>query len=205
MTLSDYTPDDLRLLETVARIASNALDNAILYAETRYDAMTDLLTGLPNSRALQLRFEQEAARASRSGTPFYLLMFDLDNFKPVNDRYGHRIGDEFLYRIGNMLNSQFREYDFFSRYGGDEFVALVGQINEDQCEQLCERLQKAVEQFEFQARPGERVRVGISIGAAEYGRDGATMDKLLLAADRAMYSDKKIRKKASKASGSLSR
>ncbi|HKY06143.1 MAG TPA: diguanylate cyclase, partial [Blastocatellia bacterium] len=194
MTLAQYTNDDLRLLETVARIASDALDNAVLYAETRYDAMTDVLTGLPNSRALQLRFEQEAARADRSGSPFHVLMLDLDHFKPVNDTHGHQVGDSVLKAIGQVLSSQFREYDFLARYAGDEFVALVTQMTDAQCDQLCLRLQQVVGEFCYPVRDGQSVRVGISVGSALYNRDGKTMDKLLLKADRSMYSDKKIRK-----------
>jgi diguanylate cyclase (GGDEF)-like protein/putative nucleotidyltransferase with HDIG domain len=194
MTLSDYTNDDLRLLETVARLASDALDNAMRYAATKSDALTDLLTGLPNSRALQLKFEQEAARADRAGAPFYVLMFDLDNFKPVNDTYGHQVGDDFLKAISRMLNSHFGEYDFFSRYAGDEFVAMVTNITQEQCEQLCERLQDAVDKFAYCVRSNKFVQVGISIGASLYGRDGTTIDDLLLASDRAMYSNKSNRK-----------
>jgi diguanylate cyclase (GGDEF)-like protein/putative nucleotidyltransferase with HDIG domain len=194
MTLVDYTNDDLRLLETVARIASDALDNAVRYAETKSDAMTDVLTGLPNSRALQLRFEQEAARAERSNTPFHVLMLDLDNFKPINDTHGHQVGDDFLKAISHMLGSQFSKYDFFARYAGDEFVALVNQIDEQQCAQLVAQLQKAVEQFAFCVRPMKYVHVGVSVGAAMYGRDGTTIDTLVMAADRAMYSDKHDRK-----------
>lgn len=194
MTLVDYTNDDLRLLETVARIASDALDNAVRYAETKSDAMTDLLTGLPNSRALQLRFEQEAARAERSGNPFHVLMLDLDNFKPINDTHGHQVGDDFLKAISHMLGSQFSKYDFFARYAGDEFVALVSQIDEEQCAQVVEQLQRAVEQFAFCVRPLKYVQVGVSVGAAMYGRDGTTIDTLLMSADRAMYSDKHDRK-----------
>jgi diguanylate cyclase (GGDEF)-like protein/putative nucleotidyltransferase with HDIG domain len=194
MTLPDYTDDDLRLLEKVARLASDALDNAIRYAETRSDALSDPLTGLPNSRALNVRFEQEAARGDLSGTPFHLLMLDLDNFKPINDTYGHRVGDDFLKAIATLLGSQFSDYDFISRYAGDEFVALVGQMSDRQCEQLCDRLQRAVEQFAFCVRPMKYARVGISIGMSLYGRDGATLDKLLLAADRAMYVNKNSRK-----------
>jgi diguanylate cyclase (GGDEF)-like protein/putative nucleotidyltransferase with HDIG domain len=194
MTLVDYTNDDLRLLETVARIASDALDNAVRYAETKSDAMTDVLTGLPNSRALQLRFEQEAARAERSGTPFHVLMMDLDNFKPINDTHGHQVGDDFLKAISHMLGSQFSKYDFFARYAGDEFVALLGQIDGHQCAKVVEQIQRAVEQFAFCVRPMKYVQVGVSVGAAMYGQDGASLDTLLMAADRAMYSDKHDRK-----------
>lgn len=193
-TLPDYTDDDLRLLEKVGRLAADALDNAIRYAETRSDALTDPLTGLPNSRALNVRFEQHAARADLAGSSFHLLMLDLDNFKPINDTYGHRVGDDFLKALGGLLASQFGEYDFFARYAGDEFVALVNHSSDQQCGELCGRLQRAVDQFAFCVRPMKYAKVGISIGTALYGRDGTTLDKLLLAADREMYVQKNSRK-----------
>ena len=193
MTAKDYSSDDLRLLGTVARIASDALHNAMLYAETRADAMTDLLTDLPNARALQLRFEEEAVRAATTGSSFYLVMFDLDSFKPINDRYGHQVGDEFLKAISLMLSLQFREEDFFARYAGDEFVAIVS-LSEEQCEAVKLRIRRAVDQFSFCVRPTKYVRVGVSIGSARYGSDGTTIDDMLLAADRAMYENKHNRK-----------
>jgi diguanylate cyclase (GGDEF)-like protein len=121
-------------------------------------------------------------------------MLDLDNFKPINDTHGHQVGDDFLKAISHMLGSQFSKYDFFARYAGDEFVALVNQIDEQQCAQLVAQLQKAVEQFAFCVRPMKYVQVGVSVGAAMYGRDGTTIDTLVMAADRAMYSDKHDRK-----------
>jgi diguanylate cyclase (GGDEF)-like protein/putative nucleotidyltransferase with HDIG domain len=193
MAATDYSSDDLRLLETVARIASDALHNAMRYAETRADAMTDLLTDLPNARALQLRFEQEAVQPASEADPLQLLMFDLDSFKPINDRYGHQVGDEFLKAISLMLSLQFREEDFFARYAGDEFVALV-RVNQEQCEALKLRIRRAVDQFSFCVRPMKFVRVGVSIGSAQFGQDGTTIDDLLLIADRAMYANKHNRK-----------
>lgn len=192
----DYSEDDLRLLETVARIAADALDNAIRYASTRSEALTDLLTGVPNSRALQLRFEQEAIKADTSGNVFYLLMLDLDGFKPINDTYGHQIGDDFLRAIAQMLQSHFGRFDFFSRYAGDEFVALVTHVDERQCVELCARLQRAVQRFAFCVRPMKYAHVGISIGAAQYRRDGTSMDDLIVAADQAMYLNKQERRTA---------
>jgi diguanylate cyclase (GGDEF)-like protein len=121
-------------------------------------------------------------------------MLDLDNFKPINDTHGHQVGDDFLKAISQMLGSQFSKYDFFARYAGDEFVALVNQIDESQCAQMVEQLQRAVEQFAFCVRPMKYVQVGVSVGAAMYGQDGTTLDALLISADRAMYCDKHDRK-----------
>ncbi|HYG08415.1 MAG TPA: HD domain-containing phosphohydrolase, partial [Pyrinomonadaceae bacterium] len=119
-----YTDDHLHLLDTVARLASDAFSNSLHHAEAESNALTDPLTNLPNARSLQLRFSEEEARARRNGTSFQVVMLDLDEFKSVNDTFGHSIGDQMLREVARVLNAQLREYDFLARYAGDEFVAL---------------------------------------------------------------------------------
>src|SRR5258706_9928388 len=120
--LERYTDDHMRLLETVTRLASDALSNAMHHAEAESNALTDPLTGLPNPRYMALRFEQEAARARRTGRPFQVVMLDLDDFKIVNDTYGHKVGDKMLLEGAHLIHEQLREYAFLARYAGDEFV-----------------------------------------------------------------------------------
>ena len=93
----------MRLLETVTRLASDALANAMQHAEAESHALTDPLTGLPNARALALRFEQEAARSLRTNRTFQVVMLDLDEFKNVNDTYGHKIGDKMLREVAAIM------------------------------------------------------------------------------------------------------
>ena len=126
--LEKYTDDHMRLLETVTSLASDALANAMHHAQAESNALTDPLTGLPNPRYMSLRFEQEAARARRTGRPFQVVMLDLDDFKLVNDTYGHQIGDKMLREIARIIQEQLREYDFLARYAGDEFVAIVQEL-----------------------------------------------------------------------------
>lgn len=190
MELHEYTDDHMRLLETVTRLASDALFNAMHHAEAESNALTDPLTGLPNARCMYLRFEQEAARARRTNRPFQVIMLDLDEFKQVNDTFGHRIGDKMLHEIAHILQGQLREYDFLSRYAGDEFVAIVQDLTGSQVEELCERIESAVSRFSLHVRAEHSARVGISVGASTYGIDGETLDQLLIAADQAMYSAK---------------
>ena len=199
MELPDYTDDHMRLLETVTRLASDALFNAMHHAEAESNALTDPLTGLPNARCMYLRFEQEAARARRTGRPFQVVMLDLDEFKQVNDTYGHRTGDKMLREVARILQGQLREYDFLARYAGDEFVAIVQELTEEQVEELRERIETAVSRFSLHVRASHHARVGISVGAASYGVDGETLDQLLIAADTAMYSAKSVHKKQRKA------
>jgi diguanylate cyclase (GGDEF)-like protein len=192
--LDQYTEDQMRLLETVTKLASDALANSIHHAEAESNALTDVLTGLPNARYLALRFEEEASRARRTGRSFQVVMLDLDDFKIVNDTFGHKVGDKMLREMGRIIQAQLREYDFLARYAGDEFVAVVQELVESQVEELRIRIEKAVSQFSLHVRADRRARVGISIGTATYRTDGETLDQLLIAADQAMYQVKFARK-----------
>ncbi|MGH9967508.1 MAG: diguanylate cyclase [Pyrinomonadaceae bacterium] len=199
--LAGYTDDHMRLLETVTKLASDALANSVHHAEAESNALTDLLTGLPNARYLAVRFEEEVSRARRTGRPFQVVMLDLDDFKIVNDTFGHKVGDKMLREITRIIQSQLREYDFLARYAGDEFVAIVQELVGSQVEELEARIENAVSQFSLHVRADRRARVGISIGTATYGADGETLDQLLIAADQAMYRVKSTHKveKATKA------
>jgi len=194
MTLKEYSDDQIRLLETVTRLASDALANAMNHARAESNALTDPLTGLPNARSLQARFDQEVSRAQRSGRPFQVIMLDLDDFKLVNDTFGHKLGDRMLHEVAHLVHAQLREYDFLARYSGDEFVALVPDVPPDQVEDLRERIEQAVSGFSIEVRGQGQARVGISVGASLYGTDGETLDQLLVAADRAMYRAKSTHK-----------
>jgi diguanylate cyclase (GGDEF)-like protein/putative nucleotidyltransferase with HDIG domain len=196
-----YTDDHLRLLDTVARLASDALSNAMSHAEAESNALTDTLTGLPNARAMYVRFEQEAARARRTGRPFQVVMLDLDDFKQVNDTYGHQVGDRVLREMGRILHAQLREYDFLARYAGDEFVAILQDLTTEQVGELSERIERAVSRFALHVRGDKHARVGISVGAASYGVHGETLDQLLIAADEAMYGVKSGHKQKARSGG----
>jgi len=185
--LEQYTDDHMRLLETVTRLASDALANAMQHAEAESNALTDPLTGLPNARYLALRFEEEAARARRTDRTFQVVMLDLDEFKNVNDTYGHKAGDKMLREIAHIVEAQLREYDFLARYGGDEFVALVQEVVGAQVEELCARIENAVSKFELPLGKNRVARVGISVGTATFGINGETLDQLVVAADNEMY------------------
>ena len=185
-----YTDDHLRLLDTVARLASDALSNAMSHAEAESNALTDTLTGLPNARAMHVRFEQESARARRTGKPFQVVMLDLDDFKQVNDTFGHKTGDRVLREVARIIQAQLREYDFLARYAGDEFVAILQDLSAEQTAELGERIERAVSRFSLHVRGDKHARVGISVGSATYGANGETLDHLLIAADEAMYTVK---------------
>jgi len=192
--LEQYSDDHMRLLETVTRLASDALSNAVHHAEAESNALTDPLTGLPNARYIALRFDEEASRARRTARPFQVVMLDLDDFKIVNDTFGHKVGDKMLREMGRIIQTQLREYDFLARYAGDEFVAIVQELVGNQVEDLRSRIETAVSEFCLQIRGGGEARVGISVGTATFGVEGETLDQLLVAADQAMYRAKSSHK-----------
>lgn len=193
-SLREYTDNQIRLLETVTRLASDALANAMHHAQAESNALTDSLTGLPNARALHVRFDQEVSRARRNNRPFQVIMLDLDDFKIVNDSFGHKIGDRMLREVATLIQNQLREYDFLARYAGDEFVALLPDLSVQQVDELRGRIETIVSSFSLGVAAQTRARVGISIGASIFGADGETLDQLLVAADQAMYRAKSAHK-----------
>jgi diguanylate cyclase (GGDEF)-like protein len=190
--VGSYAADDLRLIEAVAKLAADAIANAVHHERAETSALTDALTGLPNARALRYRFEDDADRARRHRDSFAVVMMDLDGFKSVNDKLGHQAGDQLLRELAALLQGQLRSSDFISRYAGDEFVAVL-QVSQDEALELALRIQRAIDRHDFGCS-GAKLFVGLSVGCASFGSDGETLDELLLAADRAMYADKARRK-----------
>jgi diguanylate cyclase (GGDEF)-like protein len=115
------------------------------------------------------------------------MMLDLDDFKLVNDTFGHKVGDRMLREMGEIIQTQLREYDFLARYAGDEFVAIVQELVGNQVEDLKSRIESSVSEFSLHVRGNGDARVGISVGTATFGLDGETLDQLLVSADQAMY------------------
>jgi len=197
-----YQEEHIRLLETVSRIAADAISKSLKHAVTENYALTDPMTGLPNARSLQMHFEKEVKRASRSEGSFQLLVLDLDGFKAVNDTHGHKTGDRMLKEIGMIIKDQLREYDFLARYGGDEFVAIVPDTANTDVMELVLRVERSVNDFSLLVGDDQTARVGVSVGTACYPIHGETFDQIVASADKAMYLTKSFhRKRAAQAEG----
>lgn len=190
-----YSADEVRLLETISHHTATAVRNALAFERTQESALTDNLTGLPNSRYMYSFFDQERSRSERHGYPLVLMMMDLDGFKRINDTYGHHVGDEILRRVAQVSRGQVRSGDTLIRYAGDEFVAVLHRVTPDLVLEMKSRLQSAVDSFAYEVRPGRVARVGISIGYATYGQDGTAIDELMEVADQRMYQDKLARRR----------
>lgn len=190
-----YSSDEVRLLETISHHAAVAIDNALAFERTQESALTDNLTGLPNSRYLYSFFDQERSRAERHGYPLAMMMMDLDGFKRVNDTYGHSVGDEMLRQVSKVARAELRSGDTLIRYAGDEFVAVLHRATPDVVIELKMRMQEAIDDIAHEVRPGRIARVGVSIGYASYGQDGCSIDDLMEVADQRMYEDKLARRR----------
>lgn len=146
---------------------------------------TDPIMQLPNRPYFETRALNELSRFRRSGHPATLLLIDIDHFKPINDRYGHGMGDMVLKRVADVLRTSVRDIDLPARYGGDEFAMLLVDTDANRAGQAAERLCAQVSELAFDAEPG--LRCSLSIGLAELSRDYETLDQWIRAADAALY------------------
>ncbi|HXH28975.1 MAG TPA: sensor domain-containing diguanylate cyclase, partial [Candidatus Polarisedimenticolia bacterium] len=188
--------DHIRMMDIIAKLSAGAIYNSTVFAETQESALTDDLTNLPNTRYLRQVFQQETIRSQQAGQPMAFLEMDLDNFKSVNDRHGHQIGDRYLAEISRVLRSHLRERDILVRLSGDEFGAILPLTGFAQAALLCERLQRAVDVFSLRLDGGEVARSGLSVGIALFPQDGESFEELLMRADYNMYQNKAARKNA---------
>ncbi len=180
--------DDRATLELLAKELGLLVKNVFLLEETRRLANSDALTGLQNRRRATERLEAEVARARRYGTPLALALCDIDHFKQVNDRYGHNMGDEVLVRVASALQEALRQVDLVGRWGGEEFLVLLPDTDNEGAHIVGERLRMAIESLPaFTDGPNS---VTCSVGMATFqGDDSATgfVDR----ADQSLYKAKK--------------
>jgi diguanylate cyclase (GGDEF)-like protein len=151
---------------------------------------TDPLTGLPNRRRLDEAILAELARSRRTGLPFAVVLIDIDEFKQVNDRHGHGVGDAVLNRVADALTSVTRETDCSGRFGGDEFLAVLDHNDAAGAEVYAERLRQSVSESKIALEGGHEVSVTLSIGIAEWQPEVETPERLIARADEALYAAK---------------
>jgi diguanylate cyclase (GGDEF)-like protein/putative nucleotidyltransferase with HDIG domain len=192
---TSYTTEHVRLLESVAQHAASALNNALTFERTKESALTDPLTELPNARGFYMMLEQRLAECQRMGREsLALISMDIDDFKQVNDQWGHAIGDRLLANVGRVIRKELRQMDILSRYAGDEFVAIMPMASQAMAEAAAARIRNAITQLKFSVRTGKAVEVDMSAGIACFPSDGETTEELLTAAARNMQKDKHARK-----------
>ena len=170
------------------------IHNSVVFEQTQEDSLTDPLTRLPNTRSLFQHLTRELARASRLQIEVSVVVIDLDDFKAINDTYGHHVGDTALRDVSTVLRGAIRPYDMCVRYAGDEFVVVLTDCGRGQAESKRAGLEVAVRRIALDAHPGDRLSLSISAGAAVFPHDGDTYEALLACADSRMYSNKRTHK-----------
>lgn len=180
-------------LDHLGIIASICIENSINRARLLRSGFTDVLTGWHNRRYLQVRLQEELARARRERSHIVCLMIDVGHFKRVNDSWGHMAGDAVLRELANRIDSQVRASDVAARYGGEEFVVLMPDTDVASGERLAERIRRAISASSFDLPGGESVVITVSIGIAGVrltldNDDLKTVgDALIARADVALY------------------
>jgi diguanylate cyclase (GGDEF)-like protein/putative nucleotidyltransferase with HDIG domain len=191
-----YNDDHRRLITSVADQAGAVIHNSIVFEQAQEDSLTDPLTSLPNRRSLFARLSHELARAQRLDSELTLIVLDIDEFKRINDTWGHHIGDECLREMATVLRGALRQYDMCVRFAGDEFIVVISDCGRDSAESKRLELQEHINniEVEVEAFSGKRIRLKASAGAAVFPHDGRTYEELLSQADRRMYQDKSLRR-----------
>jgi len=192
---------DLELASVISLIGNNVsfvLDKIRLFKEMERLSITDPLTGLFNRRYFYNALEKEIERVKRYKSSFSIVLLDIDDFKRVNDEYGHLAGDRVLQILADILRRTLRKVDIIARYGGEEFILLLPNTEKEEAELIANRIREEVSKtvFEYKSDKGVEVLCPITIsgGITTCPDDSIELHKLLSAADRAMYEAKSLGK-----------
>lgn len=168
-----------------------------MYSQTRHMSVTDSLTGLYNRRHFQDNLEREFLRAKRYGNELSFAMMDIDDFKKINDTYGHTFGDYVLKEVAYLISQTFRKTDLVFRYGGEEFAIIITETSKEKAIIPLERLRQTIANHSF-TFDGNKIKVTVSIGVSDVSDDIETVQKLIDEADKALYCAKNSGKNQTK-------
>ncbi|MEN8177537.1 MAG: GGDEF domain-containing protein [Pseudomonadota bacterium] len=181
--------DEHQLCDRLQKLEKESEDLRYRLLEAHHLALRDAVTELPNRMAYDERVEQEFARWKRFAEPLSMLVWDVDDFKSINDRFGHQAGDKVLKTVATSLQQRLRETDFIARYGGEEFVALLCGAGEEQALKVAEQMRQSVMQSGFHS--GDKaVQVTISCGLSHF-TEGDSVETVFKRADKALYQAKR--------------
>jgi len=193
--LSKPVAIELETLSTAADLASLAIETRRLYSDLRHRSEFDLLTDIHNRFSLESYLDQQIDHARQNAGVFGLIYIDLNDFKQVNDVYGHHVGDLYLQEVAFRMKRQLRSVDLLARLGGDEFAVVVPQVHSrKEVEEVAQRLERSFD--DPYAFDGYLLRGSASVGIALYPQDAVTRDSLLSAADASMYIVKQTKRQA---------
>jgi diguanylate cyclase (GGDEF)-like protein len=188
-----FTKEERDLIEIMSKEAANSISNSLTYLSAKELSIRDGLTGLYNHRYFQERLVHEIGRADRFPENLSLVLIDVDNFKHLNDTYGHKAGDLILVSLAQLISGSLRRIDIVARYGGDEFAVLLLHTNEKGAKVLGEKIKRKVEQSQLKFE-GRELCVTVSLGIATSTENQPSMDALIEKADRALFEAKRLGK-----------
>jgi diguanylate cyclase (GGDEF)-like protein len=189
-----FAASEAALLSALALPLSAALANSVRIAEAEKLSQTDDLTKLHNARFLRQFLIAEIKRARRYGSTVTALFFDLDDFKEINDRYGHLVGSHVLMEMATVILTGVRDTDVVARYGGDEFVVILPETNLDMASRVAERMREKIAEHFFNGGRSLRLRMTASFGVAAFPEHSQSPQQLIADADAAMYEAKAANK-----------
>jgi len=195
--------------EHFAAIVAICIENAANVQRLKRQGITDTLTALNNRRFFEQRLQEEIEVSRRSKMPLSCMMLDVDYFKKVNDNYGHQVGDQVLREVAGLIRAQLRGSDVLSRYGGEEFVALLSNTADETAQEIAERVRSGIEAHIFSLTGGDTFNVTISIGVATLTSTGESAvtssdgETLVGHADRCLYAAKRAGRNAIVSAGDL--
>jgi diguanylate cyclase (GGDEF)-like protein len=191
-----FTIDDCDILMTISYNAAIAIENSRRYEEAKSLAIKDALTGLYNQAYFWRVFEMETERSKRYKNPLCLVIIDVDNFKHVNDTYGHQKGDMVLAEVGRVLSQSIRKVDILFRYGGDEFIVLLTETDLEGARMISERLRAKIEDHCFSTPAINDLKITFSLGCSQYKKD-MTQKGFFENTDKVLYEAKQKGKNCS--------
>src|SRR3989338_6086866 len=187
-TQKSINEDDIKMFTMLANQAGLAIENSQLYEMVLQQSHTDSLTNLWNHGFFQQTLSDEIVKAEINKMPLSLAIIDIDNFKQLNDTYGHQNGDIVLKELASLLKESSRTTDFICRYGGEEFSIILPQTNQNQGYEIAERMRKRIFNYQFEHFPPNReLKVSVSIGLATCPDHASNKEDLIATADKAMY------------------
>ncbi len=184
---STFSDEEMELINALRTHSSVAFENAYLYSV----AITDELTGIFTLRYFHTRLEEHIGKFNRYGQKFSLLMLDIDDFKNVNDTYGHPAGDSVLSETAKMISLSIRDIDLAFRYGGEEFAVILPETGKSAATFVAERIRKNIEKTIIEIDEKQSISVTVSIGVSSCPANANSMKEIVLTSDKALYKAKK--------------
>jgi len=182
----EYSTQEVHLLALMATQIAGAIRTGLLFEQTQQNALTDSLTGLPNSRYMFMTFEREAKQTREDKEPLTLMIMDIDNFQRINDDHGHHAGDRFLIGMAKAIRAKLQVRDTCVRYSGDQFIALLPGVSGDSISKMADEVGRAASEFSLEAQSGRTVKLSLSIGYACMPHDGDDFESLIAVATSRM-------------------